>query len=178
MLLQLFITFFKIGCFTIGGGYAMVPVIQREIVENKKWISEDEFLDAIALTNSLPGPLATNTATYVGYRMAGIIGAITGVLATALPSFLIILAIAILFTSIKDSLVIQNIFSGIRPAVVSLIIFAVIKLAKAIGLKSKNLIISLGTLFGIIFLNIHPIVAVIISAVLGFFFFREEAKEQ
>jgi len=110
MLLQLFITFFKIGCFTIGGGYAMVPVIQREIVENKKWISEDEFLDAIALTNSLPGPLATNTATYVGYRMAGIIGAITGVLATALPSFLIILAIAILFTSIKDSLVIQNIF--------------------------------------------------------------------
>ena len=178
MLLQLFITFFKIGCFTIGGGYAMVPVIQREIVENKKWISEDEFLDAIALTNSLPGPLATNTATYVGYRMAGIIGAITGVLATALPSFLIILAIAILFTSIKDSLVIQNIFSGIRPAVVSLIIFAVIKLAKAIGLKSKNFIISLGTLFGIIFLNIHPIVAVIISGVLGFFFFREEAKEQ
>lgn len=178
MLYKLFSTFFKIGCFTIGGGYAMVPVIQREIVENKKWISQDEFLDAIALTNSLPGPLATNTATYVGYRMAGVPGAITGVFATALPSFLLILAIAIFFTTIKDSLVVQNIFSGVRPAVVSLIIYAVVKLAKSIGFKTKNLLITLGTLIGMIFLDIHPIVAVIISGFLGFFFFREEVKEQ
>lgn len=177
MLYQLFSTFFKIGCFTIGGGYAMVPVIQREIVENKKWISQDEFLDAIALTNSLPGPLATNTATYVGYRMAGVPGAITGVVATALPSFLIILAIAAFFTTIKDSTVVQNIFKGIRPAVVSLITFAVIKLAKSIGLKTKNLLISLGTLLGMIFLNIHPIAAVTVSGILGFFFFREGAAE-
>jgi len=155
----------------------MVPVIQREVVENKKWISQDEFLDAIALTNSLPGPLATNTATYVGYRMAGIPGAVTGVLATALPSFLIILAIAVFFTTIKDSAAVQNIFKGIRPAVVSLIIYAVIKLAKSIGLKSKNLLISLGTLLGMIFLNIHPIEAVVVSGILGFFFFREEAAK-
>lgn len=177
MLLQLFTTFFKIGCFTIGGGYAMVPVIQREIVENKKWINQEEFLDAIALTNSLPGPLATNTATYVGYRMAGIPGAITGVAATALPSFLIILAIAIFFATIKDSEIVQNIFKGIRPAVVALITFAVIKLAKSIGLKTKNLLISLGTLIAMIFLNIHPIAAVIVSGILGFFFFREEAAK-
>lgn len=174
MLYKLFSTFFKIGCFTIGGGYAMVPVIQREIVENKKWINQDEFLDAIALTNSLPGPLATNTATYVGYRMAGIPGAFMGVFATALPSFLIILAIAIFFTTIKDSILVQNIFSGVRPAVVSLITYAVIKLAKSIGFKSKNLLISLGTLLGMIFLNIHPFAAVTVSGIIGFFFFREE----
>ncbi|MDD2482639.1 MAG: chromate transporter [Lutispora sp.] len=177
MLYKLFSTFFKIGCFTIGGGYAMVPVIQREIVENKKWITQDEFLDAIALTNSLPGPLATNAATYVGYRMAGVLGAITGVFATALPSFLIILIIAIFFTTIKDSIVVQNIFSGIRPAVVSLIIYAVIKLAKSIGFKSKNILISLGTLLGMIFLNIHPFLAVIVSGIIGFFFFREEEQK-
>ena len=177
MLYKLFSTFFKIGCFTIGGGYAMVPVIQREIVENKKWISQDEFLDAIALTNSLPGPLATNAATYVGYKMAGVPGTLTAVFATALPSFLIILIIAIFFTAIKDSIVVQNIFSGIRPAVVSLIIYAVVKLAKSIGFKSKNILISLGTLLGMIFLNIHPFLAVIVSGIIGFFFFREEEKE-
>ncbi|HCJ58131.1 chromate transporter [Lutispora sp.] len=174
MLYQLFNTFFKIGCFTIGGGYAMVPVIQREIVENKKWITQDEFLDAIALTNSLPGPLATNAATYVGYKMAGIPGTLAAVFATALPSFLIILTIAIFFTSIKDNIMVQHIFSGVRPAVVSLIVYAVIKLAKSIGFKTKNVIISVGTLLGMIFLNIHPFIAVTASGIIGFFFFREE----
>ena len=153
MLYQLFSTFFKIGCFTIGGGYAMVPVIQREIV-------------------------ATNAATYVGYKMAGIPGALAAVFATALPSFLIILVIAVFFTSIKDNIMVQHIFSGVRPAVVSLIVYAVIKLAKAIGFKAKNIIISVGTLLGMIFLNIHPFIAVTASGIIGFFFFREEEKEQ
>ncbi|HHY77330.1 MAG TPA: chromate transporter, partial [Clostridiales bacterium] len=91
--------------------------------------------------------------------------------------FLIILAIAIFFATIKDSEIVQNIFKGIRPAVVALITFAVIKLAKSIGLKTKNLLISLGTLIAMIFLNIHPIAAVIVSGILGFFFFREEAAK-
>lgn len=174
MLKDIFITFFKIGCFTIGGGYAMVPVIQKEVVEEKKWISQEEFLDAIAITNSLPGPLATNSATYVGYKLAGIPGAITAVFATALPSFLIILIIATFFAAIKDSKIVQNIFSGIRPAVVALILFAVIKLAKSIGLKVVNILITIGTLIAMVFFNVHPFLAVIISGIIGFFFFREE----
>lgn len=177
MLKDIFITFFKIGCFTIGGGYAMVPVIQKEVVEEKKWISQEEFLDAIAITNSLPGPLATNSATYVGYKLAGIPGAITAVFATALPSFLIILIIATFFTTIKDNKIIQNIFNGIRPAVVSLILFAVIKLAKSIGLKALNIIITIGTLIAMVFFNVHPFLAVIISGIIGFFLFREEEAE-
>ena len=152
----------------------MVPVIQREVVEEKKWISQEEFLDAIAITNSLPGPLATNSATYVGYKLAGIPGAITAVFATALPSFLIILIIATFFTTIKDNKIIQNIFNGIRPAVVSLILFAVIKLAKSIGLKALNIIITIGTLIAMVFFNVHPFLAVIISGIIGFFLFREE----
>lgn len=174
MLKDIFITFFKIGCFTIGGGYAMVPVIQKEVVEEKKWISQEEFLDAIAITNSLPGPLATNSATYVGYKLAGIPGAITAVFATALPSFLIILIIATFFAAIKDSKIVQNIFNGIRPAVVALILFAVIKLAKSIGLKVVNILITIGTLIAMVFFNVHPFLAVIISGIIGFFFFREE----
>ena len=177
MLKDIFITFFKIGCFTIGGGYAMVPVIQREVVEEKKWISQEEFLDAIAITNSLPGPLATNSATYVGYKLAGIPGAITAVFATALPSFLIILIIATFFAAIKDSKIVQNIFNGIRPAVVALILFAVIKLAKSIGLKVVNILITIGTLIAMVFFNVHPFLAVIISGIIGFFFFREEDAE-
>ena len=174
MLTEIFSTFFKIGCFTIGGGYAMVPVIQREVVENKKWISEEEFLDAIAITNSLPGPLATNSATYVGYRLAGIPGSITAVCATALPSFLIILAIATFFTTIKDSKIVQSIFNGIRPAVVALILFAVIKLSKSMGITTLNIIIALGTLIAMTFFNVHPFIAIIISGIIGFILFRKE----
>ena len=149
-------------------------VIQKEVVEEKKWISQEEFLDAIAITNSLPGPLATNSATYVGYKLAGIPGAITAVFATALPSFLIILIIATFFAAIKDSKIVQNIFNGIRPAVVALILFAVIKLAKSIGLKVVNILITIGTLIAMVFFNVHPFLAVIISGIIGFFFFREE----
>lgn len=152
----------------------MVPVIQREVVENKKWISEEEFLDAIAITNSLPGPLATNSATYVGYKLAGPLGSFTAVFATALPSFLIILVIATFFTAIKDSKIVQNIFNGIRPAVVALILFAVIKLAKSIGLRPLNIIIALGTLIAMVFFNVHPFLAVIASGIIGFILFREE----
>ncbi len=174
MLKDLFITFFKIGCFTLGGGYSMIPVIQREVVENKKWISQEDFLDALAITNSLPGPLATNSATYVGYKLAGPIGSLTAVTATALPSFLIILIIATFFSSIRDSLIIQNIFNGVRPAIVGLIFYAVINLSKFLGFKAKNILIALGAFIAIAFLNIHPFITVIASGILGFFLFRKD----
>ncbi|MGI6586083.1 MAG: chromate transporter, partial [Lutisporaceae bacterium] len=102
MLLDIFLTFFKIGSFTIGGGYAMLPIIQREVVGNKKWLGEEEFLDSIAVTNSLPGPLAINCATFVGYRTAGYAGAAAAALGAVMPSFLIILVIAIFFASFRE----------------------------------------------------------------------------
>lgn len=177
MLKEIFVTFFKIGLFTLGGGYSMIPVIQKEVVEDKKWISQEEFLDALAITNSLPGPLATNSATYVGYRIAGPIGSLTAVFATALPSFLIILVIAIFFASIRDNIIVQNIFSGIRPAIAGLMLYAVTNLSKFLGFKIFNIAIAVGAFIAIAFLNIHPFLTILISGTLGFIKFRKEKNK-
>ena len=176
MLLDIFLTFFKIGSFTIGGGYAMLPIIQKEVAEKKKWLSDEEFLDSIAVTNSLPGPLAINCATFVGFKTAGFAGAISAVLGAVMPSFLIILVIAIFFGSIKDNPIIEYVFAGIRPAVVALIVYALVKLVKSMGVNIINISISLAVLLSILLLNFHPIVAIVICGCLGFFFFRKEEK--
>ena len=116
-----FKTFFKIGAFTFGGGYAMIPIIESEIVEKRKWISKDEFVDLIAVAQSCPGVFAINLSTFIGYKIKRVPGAICTTLATALPSFIIILLIALFFHSFQDNPVVESIFKGIRPAVVALI---------------------------------------------------------
>lgn len=176
MLFEIFITFFKIGSFTIGGGYAMLPVIQKEVVEGKKWLGDEEFLDSIAVTNSLPGPLAINCATFVGYKKAGFAGAISAALGAVMPSFLIILVIALFFTSIQENPVVKYIFAGIRPAVVALIAYALVKLVRSMGVNIVNISISLAVLLLILLLNFHPIVTIVICGSLGFFLFRKEEK--
>lgn len=134
---QLFLSFFKIGAFTFGGGWAMISIIEKEIVDKHHWIEKDEFLDLLAIAQSLPGILAVNIATSVGDRMRGVKGGIVASLGTILPSFFIILAIAIFLTpeAIKESRILSSIFMGIRPAVVALIIAPVITTAKAAKLK-------------------------------------------
>lgn len=177
MLWDIFKTFFKIGSFTIGGGYAMLPIIQKEVVDNKKWMGDEEFLDSIAVTNSLPGPLAINCATFVGYKTAGVPGAISAALGAVMPSFLIILAIAMFFTTISENKVVEYIFAGIRPAVVALIIFALVKLVKSMGINVANISISVAVVLLILLLDFHPIFAIILCGIMGFFFFRKEVNE-
>ena len=125
---QLFISFFKIGAFTFGGGWAMISLIEKEIVDKKKWIEREEFLDLLAVAQSLPGILAVNISVAVGDKLRGMKGAITASIGTILPSFTIILAIAIFLTPdlIKNNETLSNIFMGIRPAVVALIMAPVI----------------------------------------------------
>lgn len=176
MLLDIFLTFFKIGAFTFGGGYAMLPIIQREIVDNKKWFNDEEFLDSIAVTNSLPGLLATNCATFVGYRVAGIAGAISAVLGTIVPSFVIILVVAIFFGFIRENPLVEYIFSGVRPAVVALIAYALVKLVKSMGINIINISISIAALLSILVLNFHPVATIIICGVLGFLLHGKEEK--
>lgn len=176
MLLDIFLTFFKVGAFTIGGGYAMLPIIQREVVDNKKWLGEEEFLDSIAVTNSLPGPLAINCATFVGYKTAGFPGAVSAALGAVMPSFLIILVIAVFFGTIQENPIVEHIFAGVRPAVVALIVYALVKLVKSMGISFINISISLGVLLLILLLDLHPIVTIIICGILGFFLFRKEEK--
>ena len=127
---ELFWVFFKIGTFTIGGGFAMLPVIRAELVDRKKWISEDEFLDILAVVQSSPGPIAVNTAVFLGLRIYGFLGLIAATFGAILPSFVIILMIAALFQGIQNNPYFIAAFKGIKPAVIALILVPVISLAK------------------------------------------------
>lgn len=130
---QLFLTFFKIGAFTFGGGWAMISIIEKEIVDRHKWLAREEFLDLLAVAQSLPGILAVNISVAVGDKLRGLRGSLVAALGTILPSFLIILTIAIFLTPdlIKTNDAVSRIFMGIRPAVVALIIAPVITSARA-----------------------------------------------
>ena len=167
---EIFCVFFKIGLFTIGGGYAMLPIIQKEVVESKGWMTDEEFLDAISLTNSLPGLLATNSATFVGYRVAEVPGAVAAVLGAATPSVVIILLVAMVFTNIIEYPLVQNIFNGVRPAVVALIFYAVVKLAKSAKVGEYfNWLVALAGFAAIAVFGLHPIVVVVCAALYGIF---------
>ncbi len=128
--LQLFLNFFKIGLFTFGGGYAMVAVIERELVERRKWISHDEFLDVVAIAESTPGPIAINSATYIGYKRCGILGSVFATLGVVLPSFIIIFTISLFYYKFLAIKVVEYAFNGIRAGVAYLIISAGIKMFK------------------------------------------------
>ena len=137
---QLFATFFKIGAFTFGGGWAMISIIEREVVDKHHWIERNNFLYLLAVSQALPGILAVNIATSVGDRIKGLGGSLTASLGTILPSFILILLIAIFLTPdmIKNNLVVSSIFMGIRPAVVALIVAPVLTSAKSAGLTLKT----------------------------------------
>ena len=122
--LILFITFFKIGAFTFGGGYAMIPLIQREVVENKKWITDDDILEIIAIAESTPGPIAINSATFVGFRVCGFWGSFFATLGVVLPSFIIILAISFVLNEFQHLTAVQYAFQGIRAGVLALLMKA------------------------------------------------------
>ena len=127
-LLPLFISFLKIGTFTFGGGYAMIPLIQREVVEKKKWITAQEILEVVAIAESTPGPIAVNAATFIGYRTAGFWGAFCATLGVALPSFLIIAGISLVLRQFENLKVVQYAFQGIRAGVLALLVRALISL--------------------------------------------------
>ncbi len=141
--LQLFTTFFKIGAFTFGGGWAMLSLIEKEIVDKRGWIDRTEYLDLIAVSQSLPGILAVNVSVAVGDKLRGMKGAVTASLGTILPSFMIILCIAIFLTPdlIKENETLSAVFKGIRPAVVALIVAPVISSARSAGIGCRTVII-------------------------------------
>lgn len=171
----LFSTFFKIGLFTFGGGWAMISIIEREIVDKHHWIERDDFLDLLAISQSLPGILAVNIATAVGDKIKGGTGSVVASLGTILPSFLIILAIAIFLTPdmIKNNRVISSIFMGIRPCVVALIIAPVITSAKAAKLQWKTVwipfVVALMISLDLGFVS-NPILYIILGGGFGFLF--------
>lgn len=132
MILQLFWTYIKIGTFTIGGGYAMLPLIEQEVVDKHHWLDGEEYANMIALAQAAPGLIAVNSAIFIGHRLAGWKGVLACVLGAVLPSIIIILLIAMFFRDIKDNPTIEAIFKGVRPAVVALIAATVIRLTTKI----------------------------------------------
>lgn len=170
--LEMFIAFFKIGAFTIGGGYAMLPLIEKEVVDRKMWIKREEYLDMIALAQSAPGPIAVNTSVFVGYKVGGVLGVISTTLGSVLPSFIIILIIASFFVGIKDNLIVERAFKGIRPAVVALIAAPVINMSKSAKINRKTVIIPIVVALLVAFANITPIIIIIASALCGIFYMK------
>jgi chromate transporter len=175
-LLKMFFIFAKIGAFTLGGGYAMIPLIEEEIVTKNKWIEPEEFMDIIALSQTIPGALAINSSTYIGYRLFGFRGAVIGCLGTIMPSVIIILLVATFFIQFRSLPLIESIFRGIRPAVVALILVAVMKLGKPLPKNATNLIWVIGVALAITFLGVHPILMIVISGIVGYMLFREGEK--
>lgn len=167
MLWEMFLTFFKIGAFTFGGGFAMIPIIQQEVVEKRNWIKEEDFMDTISIAQSSPGPIAVNSSIFVGYKIKGFKGAVISTIGTVLPSFITILLIATFFYQFKDNSIIEKIFLGIRPAVVALIFSAIYRLVYKSHFTYVALFIALATALVIVFLNINPVFMVVLGAVVS-----------
>ena len=163
-----FKTFFKIGIFTLGGGYAMIPLIEEEVVNKHKWVDKEEMLDLIAIAQSCPGVFAINVSIFIGYKLRKISGAIATALGTALPSFLIILAIAIFFHQFEDNRVIAAMFKGIRPAVVALIAVPTFRLAQRAQLSWYTFWIPIVSALLIWLLGVSPIWIIIAAGMGGY----------
>lgn len=165
-----FKTFFKIGCFTLGGGYAMIPLIEQEVVNRKQWLNREDFLDLMAVSQSLPGVFAVNFSIYIGHRLRGPRGSVAFSLGTILPSFLMILLIAMFFTRFAENRVVEAIFKGIRPAVVALIAAPCFRLARAARITLTNLWLPVFTVLAICLLGVSPVYVVALVAAGGFFY--------
>ena len=165
-----FKTFFKIGIFTLGGGYAMIPLIEEEVVNRKQWVSKDEMLDLIAIAQSCPGVFAINIATFIGYKLSKTRGAIATTIGAALPSFFIILLIAIFFSQYKDNPYVAALFKGIRPAVVALIAVPTFNLGKRAQLNMWTIWIPVVSALLIWLLGVSPIWIIIAAGIGGYIY--------
>ncbi len=165
--LDLFFTFAKIGVMTFGGGYAMLPILQREVVENKKWATEEELMDYFAIGQCTPGVIAVNTATFIGQKYKGILGGILATLGVVFPSLVIISALAGVIEAFSHLTWVQNAFGGIRICVCVLILNAVVKLYKKAVVDKATLVIFLIVTLGSYFTPLSPVIFVLLAAIAG-----------
>lgn len=178
MLWGLFVSFFKIGLMSFGGGYAMLPVIQREVSAHQ-WMSEEQFVNAVALAGMAPGPIATNSATMIGYTAAGIPGAAISTLGMVLPSLLVVIAIAAFFYKIHQHPFVRASFYGLRPVVTGLVLYAAIHYAMAgetTGWISWQTALTafmvVGAIVGMVKYRMHPLSVILLSGLIGIAFFQ------
>ncbi|MGL4867058.1 MAG: chromate transporter [Cetobacterium sp.] len=168
---QIFITFFKIGLFTFGGGYAMIPLIEREMISEKKWIDKDELLEIISISQMTPGPIAINAATFIGKKRLGILGAISATLGVIAPSLIIITLISSFFAQSFLNPTMQKLFIGLRAGIAALILSSVVKLSKNTLNDYFSYVIFTISLLALIFFNTSPILLILIFGVGSIIFF-------
>ncbi|MGG7079348.1 chromate transporter [Clostridium sardiniense] len=171
ILIQLFFTFLKIGTFSFGGGYAMIPFIQREIIENHQWINNNVFMDIIGISQMTPGPIAINSATFVGYKVSGVLGSIAATLGVVTMSFILVSIASKAMEKFKESKVLKGALLGMRPVLIALIIQAFFDLAKDAYIDIKSVIITLIIGGLLISKKVHPIIGIVISGILGIIFY-------
>ncbi|MGL4851635.1 MAG: chromate transporter [Phocaeicola sp.] len=176
--IESFTLFFRIGLFTIGGGYAMIPLIENEIVNKKGWIKQEEFVDLLAVAQSAPGIFAVNIAIFIGYKLRKLKGALTTTLGAILPSFIIILGIALFFQQFKEYEAVERIFKGIRPAVVALIAVPTFTLAKSAKITIKTVWIPIASALLIWGLGVSPIYIIALAGIGGFVWGKYNAKKR
>jgi chromate transporter len=166
-LFNIFITFLRIGAFTFGGGYAMIPLINKEAVEKNKWVSDDDILDIIAISESTPGPISVNAATFIGYKVAGFWGAFFATLGLILPAFIIMFLLSFVLRKIKDNKIVLYAFFGIRAGVLALIINALIKMYKQVNKNIISYIIMIISLILTAFFDVNAILVIILCGIVG-----------
>ncbi|MBO4482122.1 MAG: chromate transporter [Bacteroidales bacterium] len=169
---ELFYSFLKIGTFTIGGGYAMIPLMEQELVDRRQWMSREEFLNQLALSQSMPGVLAVNMATGLGYRLRGIRGAISAIAGNIVMPIVFILILAMLFRHFRDNVYVERFFMGVRPAVVALIAAPVFRLAKSANITFATCWIPILSALLIWLFDVSPILIILAAALLGFAYGR------
>lgn len=169
---EMFLTFAKIGSFTIGGGYAMIQMMEKEVVENKRWLDHEEFMNTLVVAQSTPGLFAIDMASHIGLKLKGINGGIVAALATALPSIFAILLIAMFFQTFKDNAYVEKIFMGIRPCVVALILAPCFNMAKKAKINRRNWWIPLASALLIAAFGVSPIWCILAAGIGGFIYGR------
>ena len=178
-IILLFSSFIKIGAFTFGGGYAMIPLIQKEVVEKRKWITDREILEIIAISESTPGPIAINAATFIGYKTAGFLGALGATVGVVLPSFLIIAAVSLVLRQFENVKAVKFAFEGIRAGVLALIVRALVSMYKQCPRKKISYIIAALSFLCVAFFGINVLIVIIICAVIGLVYsIMEERREK
>ena len=170
--MKLFTTFFKLGLFTIGGGYVMIPLIEREVVDRYRWIEKRDFVDLLAIAQSSPGVLAVNMSIFIGYKLRGVRGSVAAAVGNVLPSVVIILLIALFFNKFREYEVVNNVFMGIRPAVVALIASPVFSVAKSAKIGWTNVWIPLLSALLIVAFGVSPVYIILIAGVGGYLWGR------
>lgn len=172
ILLNLFFTFLKIGAFSFGGGYAMLPFIEREVITNNAWLTTNEFMDIIAISQMTPGPVSINSATFIGYKLSGVIGSISATFGVVITSFLLVSIVSKTMEKFKESEILKGALTAMKPVLVALIVKAFLNLAGEVYLEWRSIVLGGVIAIALFYKKVNPLVLIAVSAILGLIFWR------